>query len=329
MNRPTQQDYESCDLLGYILGALDPQEHEHVEMLIAQDPELRQQLEQIEAQVAPLSGLCPPGPPPAGLARRTCERIAPLSIKPPAVEKSNWFAKRHELLVGNRSWSRGDIVAVALVGILLTAIILPAVNYSKFQSRLTGCENNLRTIGIALLDYSGMHNGRHLEIPRHGNLAVAGSYAALLMDNGQLSNASLFWCPSVRNDDRQLPASCQELLSASGVQLARLQKEVGGDFAFTLGHLDGGKYVAPRNNNREHYVLLADAPSANLAGRTSQNHGGSGQNCFFEDGHIRFLTTPSIDNDSIYENAWGQVAPGTQSDDNVVAPSYTPLMPTD
>ena len=66
MNEPS-----SRDLLGYMLGALESDEHQQLEDQIEQDPELKEELHELRSQVALLDELSPPGPAPAGLARRT------------------------------------------------------------------------------------------------------------------------------------------------------------------------------------------------------------------------------------------------------------------
>ena len=66
----------------------------------------------------------------------------------------------------------------------------------------------------------------------------------------------------------------------------------------------------------------ADMPSLNLPGRKSANHGGCGQNCLFEDGHVSFIKGDSIGEDAIFVNDYNMVAPGVRASDNVIAPSH-------
>jgi hypothetical protein len=71
VNTPTRED-----LLGFILGALDTSEHQQVADCLDRHPELRLEIEQIQAALAPLETCRDSGDYPAGLARRTCEVIA-------------------------------------------------------------------------------------------------------------------------------------------------------------------------------------------------------------------------------------------------------------
>ena len=63
-------------LLGYLLGALDPDEHSEVEEKLSDDPLLRYQLEELRTELAPLEAARGSYEPPLALAARTCEMVA-------------------------------------------------------------------------------------------------------------------------------------------------------------------------------------------------------------------------------------------------------------
>ena len=78
MTTPTRED-----LLGYVLGALEAQEHQQVADCLKTQPELQLELRRIKALVAPLEwSQRPPADFPVGLARRTCEIVARESRQP-------------------------------------------------------------------------------------------------------------------------------------------------------------------------------------------------------------------------------------------------------
>lgn len=320
----------SKDLPGYMLGALDPAEQEEIEQRIEESPELKEELQDLRDQIAPLDGLSPPGLPPTGLARRSCEYIA--TLPPPAVaadqtvEKPNrrWFSSTRE----NGSHGRRsimDVVIAATVLMLLAAIVLPAINHSRFESRKMACQDNLREVGFALLEYADNSGGRHIEIPEAGNLGVAGYYAPKLLDSGLIEDHTKFLCAGMRTSPYYRIPTLEEMSNGTGEQLTAMQKLAGGDFAYSLGHQTDKGYDSGVNQHRANYILLADIPSARNPGRASNNHGGYGQNGFFEDGHIQFLESPVFLEDAIYENNWGQIGPGANVSDIVVAPSATSL----
>src|SRR4051794_747421 len=64
-------------LLGYLLGALSPEENEQIEIEIDQNPALRAEMQRLKACVENV-GLAEDRPafePPAGLAERTCRFV--------------------------------------------------------------------------------------------------------------------------------------------------------------------------------------------------------------------------------------------------------------
>lgn len=334
MNEPS-----SRDLLGYMLGALDSDEHRQIEDQIELDPEFKEELHELRSQVALLDDLEPPGPPPAGLARRTCEYIAALpgtrfeSSGPAPQPKSDlarksrrrWFTENSSETNGLGRKSVMNFVMVAVVLMLMAAIALPVLNNSRFNTRVLACQDNLRTVGMGLLEHADNSGGKYISMPAEGNLAFAGVYAPKLLEAGYVEDASAFMCAGVNNAiGREIP-TIDELLEADKYSLVARQKKAGGDFAYIMGQLKNGVYDTGSNQNRPGYIVLADNPSVKLPGRGSNNHGGYGQNVFFEDGRIQFLEAPEFNGDAIYENDWGGVGPGAHPDDIVLVPSGTRL----
>jgi hypothetical protein len=72
VNTPTR-----ADLLGYVLGALDADEHRQVEQCLQAFPDLQLEIQKLKSRNEAIqSALAVPAALPAGLARRTCEQIA-------------------------------------------------------------------------------------------------------------------------------------------------------------------------------------------------------------------------------------------------------------
>jgi hypothetical protein len=339
VNRATEED-----LLGYTLGALEPDDYDRVDAIVRENEILRVQIEQLRRRLAPLDGLAPPSKPRAGLARRTCECIATVPLEPLTTQagplaqsrglvprknaQRNWFTERKEYVPGTGSRSVLEFAIVAVILMLLAAITVPAIQTSRYYARLASCQGNLKTIGLSLLDYANMHGGRHLPIPQDKKLGIAGIFGPTLLQSGYVSDPGIFLCNGSPSSQKSVPVipTVEQIELAEGSDLARLQRMAGGDYAYNLGCLVNGKYMTARNSGRPNYALLADSPSHDLAGRTSSNHGGNGQNVFFEDGHYDFLVSPVVDGASIYENDQGIVAPGTCPEDCVVASSPTPII---
>lgn len=330
------------DLLGYAMGALDADEHQRIDALVQSDEATLQSLRELRARIQPLEFLSAPERPRAGLARRACECIAAVPLESAAMESSrkaskssqrlpatSWFSPRRESPEATDTPSVMNFAVFAASLLLLAAIALPAIQASRFNSRLIACQNNLRTVGASLVDYSWDHGGRHLPIPvGEDNLGFAGVYGPQLIDMGLIDNPAIMLCAgrqTTQTESHPVVPTLAQLRAASDEQLFQMQQKAGGDFAFTLGQVFQNEYSAPRNLSRPDFALLGDLPGADQYLRRSNSHGRYGQNIFFEDGHVDFLVSPFVDGASIYENDLGVVAPGVHENDSVLAPSATPV----
>jgi len=111
------------DLVGHLLGALEPAESRHIEQALADQqagPALRRDLERLEMALKPLARDRGPFPPPAGLAGRTLRFIAAQqAVAEPAPSPA---AGRS---ASGRAWvDRAIIAATALAACLLVAPLL-------------------------------------------------------------------------------------------------------------------------------------------------------------------------------------------------------------
>ena len=234
----------------------------------------------------------------------------------------------YEPAVRRRITGRSPTFAVA-AGILVAAtmVFFPAVNHSRYMARLTACSNNLRELGLALGQYSSLHQEKFPEVPTAGPLATAGVYAPRLHEVGLLSNPRTVLCPASdmaeKANDFHIP-TIAELNAAQGEELAKLQSTMGGSYGYNLGYLSNRGYEPTRNLHRTKFALMADAPRTDAAGRPVGPHGAAGENVLFEDGHVRYLTTSNArgHEDNIYLNDHGHIAPGVHRDDAVIAPSW-------
>jgi hypothetical protein len=192
---------------------------------------------------------------------------------------------------------------------------------------VTACQDNLRQVGQALTEYSHKNHDVFPVVPAQGNLAAAGVYAPILAEDGFLTEPGMVLCPDseqAQQSNFRLP-SLDELRSAVGQELSRIQQKMGGSYGYSLGYFEHGVYQPTRNLNRDYFAIMADAPSQDRPDHQSANHGGLGQNVLFEDLHIEFCSTsrPGNGSDDIYANDNQEVAPGLHRDDAVIAASGT------
>ncbi|MBI3836870.1 MAG: DUF1559 domain-containing protein, partial [Planctomycetia bacterium] len=261
-------------LIGYLLDALEPTEHEMVAAQLNHDPQLKRELELIARSLQPLGADREPFDPPPGLAERTCQFVAvraQATLAPPAAA---FFPGR---------WTLTDLVIAAGIFFAATMLFFPALSQSRFASQVTSCQNNLRQIGIGLTSYSELHNKYFPDIPREASLGAAGIYATRLFDQGLLNGPHLVICPASalaeRSAEFRIP-TLKELQTAQGAELARLQRRMGGSYGYNIGYISQGRYQATRNLRRPRFALMADAPNAEPPYH-SINHQGCGQNVLF------------------------------------------------
>lgn len=315
-------------LVGYLLRSLEPEEEAVVEAALERDPELRERLAQLGARLREL-GLDrrpPQVEPPEGLAERTCHQIT-------GYDAAAWRRRVAAACAAPRErtfrWSDG----IALAAVLLAAVslVLPALALSRYQSRLALCQNQLRLIGLGLHSYSDAAPDHSFPGPEaRGNRAVAGIVAPLLVSH-ELAYPRMFLCPAspVRRPQGFHVPSLTEVDRATGQQLRALHREMGGDYGYSLGYLEAGQLVRPRNLRRSHYIIVADAPSNLQPRRVSANHRPAGQNVLYEDGHVQFLCLPLGERwiDDPFHNREGWIAAGVDQEDAVLGVSWDPPLP--
>ena len=355
MNSPVQED-----LLGYVLGALDATEERDIQQKIEQDPALQEEVRKLKASLVPLDFLDAPSGLRTGLARRTCEWVAGTTKNPDFTESTNYVdhlatladdqavnetaaaqstdnvdfdnsnvddqkvtlsPSRFELL-HPQTWSMTDAIAGIAIVAVLSGILFPTLSWQRFNSRKLACQDNLRNVGMALMQYSDNHGGQFVAIPSAGKLSASGLFAPMLKDAGLIEDDRVFSCAGVDQDAPVFIPSLAQLESADGEQLDYLKRNMAGHFGYSMGYTDGNEYRPLTNSGLTNTVLVADRPSFKQPDRRSMNHGAWGQNCLFGDGRVEFIKGDSVGEDAIFVNDYGVVAPGTSPRDSVIAPSH-------
>ncbi|MDG2220335.1 MAG: hypothetical protein P8L85_03090 [Rubripirellula sp.] len=340
------------DLLGYLLGALEPHEMRRVAEWLKEDPEARRQLEQIEKSLKPLEeNFQPIEPPPRDLVARTLANLPPMprpgdqsaaesgdevSSDQPVVELASMnriVDSPPDSAIRWLDWVGGIATAVVVLGLLL-----PILAESRAESRKVACQDQMRQLGTSITQYATRNSQERLPVvAESGREAFAGIYANRLQDMGLLHAPWLRWCPSMDRPaaDEYTLASLNsvtpvaELHTVSIDRLREIQQVSGGHYAYTLGVVDHDRYTSPKFEARSSFAVMSDAPYISTNGPTRfrvLSHNGEGINVLYEDGRVRFISITAIDSmrDHIWRNHHGSAEAGVNVDDASLAPSGQP-----
>lgn len=317
------------DLLGFLLGALDADEQHQMEARLAADPELRQEFERLRECLAPLAELAGDVDPPADLTARALASVDGQDADRRAAPRTSvWsqpaWSPRAQRLTGV------DSVALALASLAAFTLLMPALANSRHEARKLLCADNLRTVGCELIGYSQLQpDHRFPHVPAAGPRAFAGVFAPILVECQLLDpRQPHLVCPAsplaLRVAEWSVPTLARIDQAPPG-QRWLLQNQAAGSYAYCVGYVENNRMQAVQNAGRAHFALLADAPSLSQAGPASTNHGGCGQNIFFEDGHVVFVTDARmLPGDDPFHNHHGLAEAGTDRDDAVILPSLLP-----
>jgi hypothetical protein len=317
-------------LVGHLLGALEPSESKQVESALAdpqREPELRRALECLRLAVAPLARDRATFSPPADLARRTLDRVAaersaarPASSRP-LPTPHEWDA------LPRRAWSRAwiDRAIVAASALAACVLVAPLLLDSISQARARRAERNLMRTSDALQGYAESHRVFPTP-PAAGPLSRAGLYAPTLVSDMRLvADDGTLVCPDsalARSGTFRVP-TLDEVKAAVGTPgFEELVRAMGGDYGYTLGHRDpDGRLQANSNRRRRHHPVMADAPDD--GNERSSNHPDGIHHVVFEDGHVRRIPAADIHRDDhLFKNHDGRVAAGIDDEDAVIGDSH-------
>ena len=321
------------DLVGHLLGALEPSESKAIELELA-DPErgtsLRHDLERLRLALQPLAGDRDTLPAPAGLAGRTMRFIAEQEAAVRATEANRPIPMPRKMSAdespprvrGGRGWIDRVIIAASAVAACL--LVAPLLLDSIAQARARRAERNLLKTSGALQGYAEAHRVFPTP-PTSGPLSRAGLYAPTLVSEQRLvADDGTLVCPDTplsRSGTFRVP-TLEELERAVGTpEFEEMVRTMGGDYGYTLGHRDASGVLQPnRDRQRTHHPLMADAP--NDGGERSSNHPEGLHHVLFEDGHIKRLGPSDLHTDDhLFKNHDGNVAAGVDEDDAVIGDS--------
>ena len=336
------------DLLGYLLGALEPDEMQRISEALQVDPQLREELQKLSDALRPLDeahdlyeppkdlldrtlSALPPGPPPAAdeVVSEEISAQPPLGTSLASTATGKGAVPVSLATAENVGWSWLDATMTTAVTLILACVVLPGILRQRASARTEACQSQLREAGIGLVHYSARQgNGRFPHLEAVGPEAFAGVHAVRMYEQGLLQRRQPLWCPSLDRPEElaniEIPTT-EQLYRLSAVELELVQRAVGGHYAYSLGVHDRGLYKAPKFQGRSYFAILADAPTRTLRG-WQMAHDGRGCNILFEDGHVAFVADwdANVLGDHLFLNRNGDVEAGLDPDDVTLGSSGTP-----
>ncbi|NLS93268.1 MAG: hypothetical protein GXX96_14020 [Planctomycetaceae bacterium] len=320
-------------LLGYLLNALEDDERQQLEHELADDPELRRQMETMRVLLRPLEPSRESLEPPVGLAQRTCRYVAAQIAGAKAsrgtrpTPAGRLHAMRSDIRLDGSSsrFSWLDLVAVAGILVAASLLIFPALYQSRVQARTTQCAGNLYNLYQALALYSDAHAGRLPSAPPSDRLGGGGGFAAILGGTGYLNDPRQLICPNsplAEQADFVLPTPEQINRMPEGPELEAVLASLGGSYSMSLGYEEDGRFHGLENRDNGNFALLSDVPDAASPDFRSHNHAG-GRNVLLGGGNVRYMVLPVaiVGDDHVFLNADGRIGPGLHSHDSVIPPA--------
>lgn len=277
--------------------------------------------------------------PPRDLVKKTCCFVEDSASGKFKVEKKR-CSKKHAAFTAEaagackRSWSFADVTVASGVGLILAALILPAVQNGRAVARTDQCSDNMRVLGFSYDDYSQLH-GRFMPAVNRGEPSIIS--LTRMVDAGVLTNAQAYAisaCPDSREAQERfedgalsrLPSTL-ELTSATGLELLKLVALANVSYAMPVGYFDAAGEVQPlKFNPGAEQPLVADAPIIGPTALRSNSHGGCRQNVLSTAGCVKPYTLCVLSQEDqrmrdIHLNNDGMPAAGNSSDDTFLAPS--------
>ena len=160
-------DRESADLIGYLLGELEYDQEREIDERLKHDPQLRRELARSRQAEVPSERLAQVAPP-SGLAEKTCALVAMFTQPkatgegPPSPVPLTWKSAPQAPAravrmrpvtappVSSCAWRWTDLVLATALAIAAVLVIAPAIQYSRNEAHLVGCQDNLRDLGTRM-----------------------------------------------------------------------------------------------------------------------------------------------------------------------------------
>lgn len=333
------------DLLGYLLSALEPHEMRRVEQELRSQPALREELEYLQRTLEPLdhaAASLPVFESPPDLVSRTMAMLPSMEFGGPVSPAVAMAPVLESRRLFRNTWA--DLIVGTLAAVAVLGLLIPSIARGRYEARKIACQDHLRQLGSAITQFVMQDSHESLpQIAESGPEAFSGMYAVRLAEHNLLAEPDWRLCPEINMppsiDETQMAklplVKIDDLRQASERgdvnRLRMLQQTAGGNYAYTLGVVDGDRYEAPHYEGRSGFAILGDAPISGTeiadgvdVEKLRWGHGYTGANLLFEDGSVRFMDMSSGRQfpDHPFFNHRGSIEAGVNIDDASLAPSY-------
>lgn len=314
------------NLIGYLLKALDDDEHRQVERRLRSDPALPRRLELLTRSIEPLAADAAPAEPPADLWVRTLASVAERrSRELPRAPKTLSFADA----APRRWWRRADLFVAAAAVLIGLSLIPSSVVLLRQQRDKLQCQNNLRQLHQALMAFCDRHEQELPKVEEKPPRNFAGVFVPILHSAGTLGPDTTLGCAAAgaRGVSQRTLEELDEMRRARPEEYEQYTRDSAGGYAYALGYRDADNRLIGlrRDATSDGLPVMADRPpyieSVGFCEvGNSRNHGGSGQNVLYLGGHVVFSTTRTVGvgGDDIYVNRQRKVAAGLDRLDTVL-----------
>ena len=322
---------EEEELIRYHFGDMSDEESAMFRQRLEQDSQLAERLRKLEECLAKCDQ-DQAEEAPQGLADRTTDSVSDVTLADLKAAEDCYKHRQDAGCVSACRFSMVDASLAVFSFLLMGLIVAPAIYQMNCSSRKAICMNGLRQIGQAMQDFSE-ENKKYF--PKVGPNQNAGMFTLALADGGYLERDSfkeILICPDSELANKVTAKKARiwvptliEFLSTPCLVSQNAKPFMSGSYAYRIGYIQNKKYKYNKDKRSAKTPLMSDAPSSSCTMKGSTNHGESGQNVLFEDGHVKFLKCNKVPcfKDNLFVNNKGEAEAGKKWNDTVLVRSET------